>query len=110
MLVKVSELLVVNAEDVDLKARTMRVMGKGAKQRELPLGQTVTQALRRYQRMLEDVRLDDPFFVSRYGRSTLASGESGSLSGERTSAGRLDLGTYRIEIHNWPGRRGTRSP
>jgi integrase/recombinase XerD len=66
-LVRVSELAGVNAEDVDLKARTMRVMGKGSKQRELPLGQTVTQALRRYQRLLEDLRPEDPFFISRYG-------------------------------------------
>ncbi|MGH2724362.1 MAG: tyrosine-type recombinase/integrase [Actinomycetota bacterium] len=66
-LVRVSELVGVNAEDVDLKTRTMRVMGKGAKQRDLPLGQTVTQALRRYQRLLEDLRPEDPFFVSRYG-------------------------------------------
>jgi integrase len=66
-LVCVSELVGVNAEDADLKARTMRVLGKGAKQRELPLGQTVIQALRPYQRLLEDVRPEDPFFVSRYG-------------------------------------------
>jgi len=59
-MVRVSELVGVNAEDVDLKARSMRVMGKGAKQRELPLGQTVPQALRRYQRTLEDVRPEDP--------------------------------------------------
>jgi integrase/recombinase XerD len=31
------------------------------------MGQAVTQALRRYQRMLEDLRPEDPFFVSRYG-------------------------------------------
>lgn len=66
-LVRVSELVGVDAEDVDLKARTMRVMGKGSKEREVPLGQTVTQALRRYQRLLEDLRPDDPFFISRYG-------------------------------------------
>lgn len=45
----------------------MRVMGKGAKERDLPLGQAATQALRRYQRGLADLRPGDPFFISRYG-------------------------------------------
>jgi integrase/recombinase XerD len=66
-LMRVSELVGVNAEDVDLKVQTMRVMGKGAKERELPLGKAVTQALRRYQRTLEDLESGDPFFLSRYG-------------------------------------------
>jgi integrase/recombinase XerD len=66
-LVRVSELVGLNAEDIDLNERTMRVMGKGAKERDLPLGQTATQALRRYQRGLADLRPGDPFFISRYG-------------------------------------------
>ena len=66
-LVRVSELVGVNAEDVDLKARTMQVMGKGAKERELPLGKRVTQALRRYHRTLEDLESGDPLFLSRCG-------------------------------------------
>ena len=65
-LVRVSELVGLNAEDLDLKARTMRVIGKGAKERDLPLGQAATQALRRYQRGLADLRPGDPFFISRY--------------------------------------------
>jgi hypothetical protein len=35
-----------------------------------------------------------------------ASGESGSLSGESMSFGRLGPGTYRIEVHNWLGPPG----
>jgi integrase/recombinase XerD len=70
-LVRVSELVGLNAEDVDLRERTMRVMGKGAKERDLPLGQAATQALRRYKRALADLRPGDPFFISRYaGRIT----------------------------------------
>lgn len=66
-LVRVSELVGVKAEDVDLKARTMRVMGKGAKERDVPLGQATIQALRRYERSLAELRPGDPFFISRYG-------------------------------------------
>jgi site-specific recombinase XerC len=35
-LCRVSELVGLNDEDVDLKDRTIRVMGKGRRQRELP--------------------------------------------------------------------------
>jgi hypothetical protein len=37
---------------------------------------------------------------------TGASGESGSLSGESMSFGRLEAGNYRIEVHNWAGPPG----
>jgi hypothetical protein len=37
---------------------------------------------------------------------TGASGESGSLSGESMSFGRLEAGNYRIEVHNWAGPAG----
>jgi hypothetical protein len=35
-----------------------------------------------------------------------ASGETGSLSGESMSFGRLTAGSYRIEVHNWAGPPG----
>ncbi|HEX2031946.1 MAG TPA: hypothetical protein VHL78_11185, partial [Actinomycetota bacterium] len=33
----------------------------------------------------------------------LTSGESSSLSGETMESGRLDPGTYRVQVHNWAG-------
>jgi hypothetical protein len=37
---------------------------------------------------------------------TGASGETGSLTGESMSFGRLEAGSYRIEVHNWAGPPG----
>jgi integrase/recombinase XerD len=67
-LARVSEIVGLNAEDVDLDGRTIRVMGKGRKQRELPLGQATWQALSRYRQVIEDLRPGDPFFISCSGR------------------------------------------
>jgi site-specific recombinase XerD len=52
---------------VRTESRQGEVSRKGAKERELPVGQTATQVLRRYQRGLTDLRPGDPFFISRYG-------------------------------------------
>jgi integrase/recombinase XerD len=70
-LIRVSELVGINSEDVDLAERTVRVMGKGRKERELPLGKAATQVLARYRRALEDLQAGDPFFISRTGRRML---------------------------------------
>lgn len=67
-LCRVSELVGLNADDVDLRARTIRVMGKGRKQRELPLGKATCQALARYTGAIDDLRSGDPFFISWRGR------------------------------------------
>jgi site-specific recombinase XerD len=67
-LCRVSELVGLNAEDVDLKDRTMRVMGKGRKQRELPLGKATCQALARYAGAVDNLRPGDPFFITFRGR------------------------------------------
>jgi integrase/recombinase XerD len=64
----VSELVGLDAECVDLKGRTIRVMGKGRKERELPLGKATCQALGRYVGAVDDLRPGDPFFISYRGR------------------------------------------
>jgi integrase/recombinase XerD len=46
-------------------------MGKGRKERELPLGKAATQVLVRYRRALDDLQQGDPFFISRTGRRML---------------------------------------
>jgi hypothetical protein len=38
--------------------------------------------------------------------SDVTSGETGSLTGESMSFGRLGPGAYRIEVHNWAGPPG----
>ena len=67
-LIRVSELVGLNAEDVDLDEGVIGVMGKGGKERRVPFGTATAQALRRYESAVEDLRSGDPFFITRYGR------------------------------------------
>ena len=46
--IRVSELCGLDLADIDFHARTLRVMGKGAKQRTVPFGLPAAQALRRW--------------------------------------------------------------
>lgn len=46
----------------------MRVMGKGRKERDLPLGRTAARALQRYRNAVDGLMPDDPFFISVRGR------------------------------------------
>jgi site-specific recombinase XerC len=48
----------------------IRVAGKGRKERRVPFGMTAGQALRRYRKVVQDLRLGDPFFITRYGERT----------------------------------------
>ena len=45
---RASELVALDLDDVDLGARLLRVMGKGAKERIVPFGRAAADALRRY--------------------------------------------------------------
>jgi site-specific recombinase XerD len=69
-LIRVSELVGLDAEDVDLDEGMLRVMGKGRKERDVPFGRAAADALRRYRSVVEDLRPGDPFFITRYGRRT----------------------------------------
>ena len=69
-LIRVSELVGLDAEDVDLDEGMLRVMGKGRKERDVPFGRAAAHALRRYRSVVEDLRPGDPFFITRYGRRT----------------------------------------
>lgn len=69
-LIRVSELVGLDAEDVDLDEGILRVMGKGRKERDVPFGRATAHALRRYRGLVEDLRPGDPFFITRYGRRT----------------------------------------
>ncbi len=67
-LIRVSELVGLDAEDVDLDEDVIRVMGKGRKERGVPFGMATGQALRRYRNAVQDLRPGDPFFITRYGQ------------------------------------------
>jgi integrase/recombinase XerD len=69
-LIRVSELVGLDAEDVDLDEGLIRVMGKGGKERRVPFGTAAGQALRRYRNVVQDLRPGDPFFITRYGHRT----------------------------------------
>lgn len=69
-------------------------MGKGARERQLPLGAIASRALHRYCDSIEDLRSDDPFFISyrgkrldrQYLRAFVAGyGEKASFTGVRCS-------------------------
>lgn len=67
---RLSELTGLNLEDVDLASRAMRVMGKGSKERLVPLHDEVCRALRNY---IDHHRppvsaTPQPVFVARGGR------------------------------------------
>ena len=67
---RLSELIGVRLEDVDLDVGQLRVVGKGSKQRDLPIGRLAREALKRWLSRREDlIREKTPFlFVGRHGR------------------------------------------
>ena len=50
---RVSELAGMNLDDIDFESGTVRVMGKGAKQRIVPIGKKALLAVRNYREQLE---------------------------------------------------------
>jgi integrase/recombinase XerD len=67
-LARASELATLKASSVDLSQRVIKVVGKGGRERQLPLGAIASRALHRYRASVEDLRADDPFFISCRGR------------------------------------------
>ncbi|MEO1083360.1 MAG: tyrosine recombinase XerC [Acidobacteriota bacterium] len=68
---RVSELVSLNWPDVDLKARVLRVVGKGGKERMVPFGRPASDALRVWQQQWTEVRAghsgrvdEDPIFLN----------------------------------------------
>jgi len=69
---RVSELVTLKLQDVNLTAGYVRVFGKGAKERVVPIGQYAQEKIRRYtngarQALLKD-RISVTLFVARAGR------------------------------------------
>lgn len=78
-LARVSEVTGLNLQDVDLKHRTIRVMGKGRRERELPFGHVAAESLRRYAHNVVDHEPADPFFISRTGRRLTREGIAAAM-------------------------------
>jgi len=84
---RLSELVGIDADDVDLASRRVRVLGKGGKERIVPFNQSTTRAVREYLKDRHDLmnaatgdrrrtgsRRGDPLFVNyRGGRLTVRS-------------------------------------
>ncbi len=83
--VRVSEITRLNAADVDLKARSLRVWGKGGKERLVLMGQPAARALRRY---------------LREGRPRLARGAQEALFLNR-DGGRLSARSVELLVHKY---------
>lgn len=71
--VRVSELVSLNLEDVDFVSRTIRVRGKGKKQRVSPVGPTAIASMQRYLDMRRaDARSATfevgPLFINKHGK------------------------------------------
>jgi site-specific recombinase XerD len=65
--VRLSELVALSAGDVDLVEGRCRVMGKGAKERVVPLGGRTRRAIRTSLLTRRSVPAEDPLFVGRRG-------------------------------------------
>lgn len=70
---RVSELVGLNWEDIDWRAREARVLGKGSKERVCPLGQRALDALVEYAKHYEErcgrrAEGRQPVFMSQWGR------------------------------------------
>ncbi|MEJ2476712.1 MAG: tyrosine-type recombinase/integrase, partial [Desulfobacterales bacterium] len=70
---RVSELITLKLQDVNLTAGYVRVFGKGAKERVVPIGQYAQEKIRRYtngaRRALLKEHISATLFVARAGKS-----------------------------------------
>ncbi|HZV34685.1 MAG TPA: site-specific tyrosine recombinase/integron integrase [Verrucomicrobiae bacterium] len=66
---RISELCALNASDIDWNERMVRVLGKGKKERMVPIGEPALAAIRNYWNMLDQPPAGNaPVFVSELGR------------------------------------------
>lgn len=89
---RVSELVGLEVGDVDLQGRVVRVLGKGSKERVVPLGRKAAGALEAY--LAVRGRLADP----RRPTSALFLGRRGTALSARQVARRLDRAVRRVAL------------
>lgn len=65
---RLSELVGLDLQHIDLQNGLVRVRGKGNKSRELPVGKAARRAIENWLRIRPAAQLDDPLFVSRRGK------------------------------------------
>lgn len=89
--IRVSELIGLNLEDVDVANAVIRVRGKGKKERLAPMGQTALAAIAKYLTLRVGMAKDEagsgPLFVNKHGKR---------LS---TRSVRRKLDKYLVEAH-----------
>jgi len=65
--VRVSELCELQVRHLDLRNRRVRIFGKGAQERIVPLGQSLSKAVWRYMTDRPDAQPEEPFIVDQRG-------------------------------------------
>ncbi len=90
---RVSELVGLDWTDVDLKARVLRVMGKGSKERMVPFGRPAAEALRRWLEVWESAR--------QVPRRVPANADDGEPVFLDTFGARLGVRSVRRVIDRW---------
>lgn len=67
--IRLSELVGINLQDIDMRERMLRVTGKGSKQRDLPVGSKAIDALKEWLSFRNDIPSDSPaLFISQKGQ------------------------------------------
>ncbi len=87
--IRVSELAAIDVDDVEVSRRTVKVMGKGGKERMVPYGIPAEQALLRWQQ---------------HGRPALMNARSGAALFLGARGGRIDVRTVRGVVGDIAGR------
>ena len=64
---RISEALGIKKDDVDIQNNTVRVLGKGGKERDVPFGTTSKQAMMQYLMRIGDIPGQDLLFLNRFG-------------------------------------------
>ena len=64
---RISEALGIKKDDVNFQAGTIRVLGKGGKERDVPFGITAKQSLMHYLMRIGDIPGQELFFLNRFG-------------------------------------------
>ena len=64
---RISEALSIRKKDVDMQKNSIRVLGKGSKERDVPLGNTAKQALLQYMIKVSGLKSQELLFVNRFG-------------------------------------------